>query len=69
MDNPKLKLKRVYVNEFDKHVKTKELEFDTKEQYVTIYTSSEKHPKIKLYYKDLLRAVESKILYLDSVIK
>jgi hypothetical protein len=66
MENPKLKLKRIYVNEFEKHVKTKDLEFDTKEQYVTVYTSSDKHPKIKLYYKDLLRAVESKILYLDS---
>lgn len=61
-----MKLKKIYVNEYEKHVKTKDVEFDTKEQYVTIYTTNDKHPKVKLYYKDLLRAVESKILYLDS---
>lgn len=54
------------MNEYQKHVKTKDLEFDTTEQYVTIYTDNDKYPKIKLYYRDLLRAVESKILYLDS---
>lgn len=61
-----MKLKKMYMNEYQKHVKTKDLEFDTTEQYVTVYTDSDKYPKIKLYYRDLLRAVESKILYLDS---
>jgi hypothetical protein len=60
------KLKRLYLNEFEKEVKTKDYEFTTKEQYVTIYTDNDKYPKVKLYYKDLLRAVNAKIEYLDS---
>lgn len=67
-----IKLKKVYLNEFDKEVKTPNHEFKTKEQYITIYTDNDKHPKIKLYYRDLLRAVNNKIEYLnskDSVIK
>jgi hypothetical protein len=66
------KLKKMYLNEFEKTVKTKDLEFKTNEQYLTIYTDDQQHPKIKLYYKDLLRAVNNKIDYLnskDSVIK
>jgi hypothetical protein len=66
------KLKRLYLNEFEKEVKTKDYEFTTKEQYVTIYTDNDKYPKVKLYYKDLQRAVNNKIDYLnskDSVIK
>jgi hypothetical protein len=66
------KLKRLYLNEFEKEVKTKDYEFTTKEQYVTIYTDNDKYPKVKLYYKDLQRAVNAKIDYLnskDSVIK
>jgi hypothetical protein len=60
------KLKRLYLNEFEKEVKTKDYEFTTKEQYVTIYTDNDKYPKVKLYYKDLQRAVNAKIEYLDS---
>ena len=61
-----IKLKRLYLNEFEKEVKTKDYEFTTKEQYVTIYTDNDKYPKVKLYYKDLQRAVNNKIEYLDS---
>jgi hypothetical protein len=60
------KLKRLYLNEFEKEVKTKDYEFTTKEQYVTIYTDDDKYPKVKLYYKDLQRAVNAKIDYLNS---
>lgn len=60
------KLKKMYLNEFEKHVKTETLDFKTNEQYLTIYTDNDKHPKIKLYYKDLLRAVTGKMDYLDS---
>ncbi len=47
-----IKLKKLYLNEFDKEVKTPNHEFKTKEQYVTIYTDNDKYPKVKLYYRD-----------------
>jgi hypothetical protein len=60
------KLKKMYLNDFEKHVKTETLDFKTNEQYLTIYTDNDTYPKVKLYYKDLLRAVTNKIDYLDS---
>ncbi len=61
-----MKLKKLYLNEYEKHVKTKDVEFDTTEQYITVYTNDDNYPKVKLYYRDLLTAVNRKVDYLNS---
>jgi hypothetical protein len=62
-----MKIRKIYLNQYEKNVVHNGKEFKTVDKYLTLYTDDPTHPKIKLYYIDLLKAATSKLEYLNSV--
>ena len=62
-----MKIRKIYLNQYEKNVTHNGKEFKTTDKYITLYTDDQSHPKVKLYYIDLLKAATAKIEYLNSV--
>ena len=62
-----MKIKQVYANLKQKEIEKEGKKFKVNDKYVTVYTDDANHPKVYLNYIDLLKAVNAKIEYLNSI--
>jgi hypothetical protein len=61
-----MRIKQVYVNTKEKEITKDGKKFKVNDKYITLYTDDAKYPKVYLNYIDLLKAIQTKIEYLDS---
>jgi len=61
-----VRIKQIYVNTKEKEITKDGKKFKVNDKYITLYTDDAKHTKVYLNYIDLLKAIQSKIEYLES---